>query len=226
MMSAILLIEDNAVIMDSNREYLEMQGYEVCAAFTIRGGLEILESRRIDLIILDIMLPDGSGIDFCAKMRESFNIPVLFLTCLDDDDALIAGLKAGGDEYMTKPYSLAALSARTDALLRRVRIERSSERSFSIGPLTIDCGKRRVYLDGGDALLTPKEFDVLLMLARDMGRGFTSEEIYSRVWGDELFDSRTVIVHISSIRKKLRMDDESPLTIATEKRKYYSLRRE
>ena len=225
-MSRILLLEDNAVIMDTNREYLTMQGYSIHTAPTIREGEEALEQQRFDLIILDIMLPDGSGIDFCAKMRERYDIPVLFLTCLDDDTSLVAGLNSGGDEYMTKPYSLAALYARAEALLRRVRIDRSAEKKFFIGPLLIDCGKRRAYLDGGDVMLTPKEFDMLLLLARDMGKGFTAEEIYSRVWGDELFDSRTVIVHISTIRKKLRMDDESPLSIATEKRKYYSLRRE
>ena len=178
-MNAILLVEDNAVIMDSNREYLEMQGYGVHTASTIREGAAALEKQRFDLIILDIMLPDGSGIDFCAKIRERHDIPVLFLTCLDDDAALVAALKAGGDEYMTKPYSLAALSARAGALLRRVRIERSSEKSFCIGPLRIDCGKRRAYLDDEDVLLTPKEYDVLLLLARDMGRGFNAEEIWT-----------------------------------------------
>ena len=126
---------------------------------------------------------------------------------------------------MTKPYSLAALSARTEALLRRVRIERSSEKSVSVGPLLIDCCKRRAYLEGEHILLTPKEFDILLLLARDMGRGLTAEEIYSRIWDDGLFDNRTVIVHISYLRKKLRMGDESPLYISTEKRKYYSLQR-
>ena len=222
-MNAVLLVEDNAVIMDSNREYLELHGYDVYTASTLREAEAALENRRFDLIILDVMLPDGSGIDFCAKIRERYDIPVLFLTCLDDDAALIAGLNSGGDEYMTKPYSLAALSARVSALLRRVRIERSSERNFFIGPLLIDCGKRRVYLEGEDVMLTPKEFDVLLLLACNTGKGFTAEEIYSRVWGDEMVDSRSVIVHISTIRKKLRMDDESPLSITTEKRKYYSL---
>ncbi|MCL2056734.1 MAG: response regulator transcription factor [Oscillospiraceae bacterium] len=223
-MNSILLVEDNAIIMDSNREYLRFQGYDVYTAPNIREAQSMIESRQIDLIILDIMLPDGSGIDFCAKMRKQLDIPVLFLTCLDDDASLVAGLKSGGDEYMTKPYSLAALAARVQALLRRVRIDRSSEKSFVLGNLLVDCGKRRVYLGDSDAMLTPKEFEVLLLLARDPGREFTAEEIYSRVWGDEIFDSRTVIVHISSIRKKLRMDDESPIIIATERRKYYSLR--
>ena len=225
-MNAILLVEDNAVIMDSNREYLELQGYTVHTASTVREGEAALKTLQIDLIILDVMLPDGSGIEFCADMRKRNDIPVLFLTCLDDEAALVAGLKAGGDEYMTKPYSLAALSARAEALLRRVRMDRSSEKNFVIGPVLIDCGKRRAYLNGEDVMLTPKEFEVLLLLARDIGKRFTAKEIYSSVWRDELFDSRTVIVHISSLRKKLRLNDESPFSIATEQRKYYSLRSE
>ena len=225
-MSFILLIEDNAVILDTNKEYLSMQGYSVHTAATLCEAAQALEKQRFDLIILDIMLPDGSGIDFCAKMRTRHDIPVLFLTCLDDDESLVAGLSSGGDEYMTKPYSLPALSARVGALIRRVRIERSAQKNFSIGPLLFDCGKRRAYLDSEDVMLTPKEFDVLLLLAREMGKGFSGEEIFSHVWGDELYDSRTVIVHISTIRKKLRMVGETRFTIATENRKYYSFRSE
>jgi len=222
-MNTILLIEDNAVIMASNKEYFGLLGYDVHGASTLREGEALLRAEHVDLLILDVMLPDGSGIEFCAKMRQHYDFPVLFLTCLSDDAALVAGLRAGGDEYMTKPYSLEALAARVEAMLRRVKLERSKEKAFKLGPLSIDCGKRRVYVNGEDALLTPKEFDVLLLLARDVGQGFSAEEIYRRVWGNEMFDSRTVIVHISYLRKKLRMDDESPLAIVTENRKLYSL---
>lgn len=225
-MNTILLVEDNAGILNTNKEYLEFQGYSVLTASTLLDGQTVLENHMIDLIILDIMLPDGSGIDFCTKIREHRDIPVLFLTCLDDDASLVAGLKSGGDEYMTKPYSLAALSARVGALLRRVRIDKTTEQSFAVGPLLIDCGKRRVYLNGTDIPLSPKEYDILLLLARDIGKGITAEDIYSQIWGNTLFDKRTVIVHISSLRKKLRMDDESPLSITTERRKYYCLRAE
>jgi DNA-binding response OmpR family regulator len=223
-MNNILLIEDNAVIMYTNKEYLEFNGYAVYTAPALNDGENILASQHIDLIILDIMLPDGSGIDFCAKIRKRYDIPVLYLTCLDDDASLIAGLKAGGDEYMTKPYSLAALTARVEALLRRVKIERAKEKSFTVGHLYIDCGKRRVYVYNEDALLSPKEFDLFLFLARNTGRGFTAEDIYSQVWGDMAFDSRTVVVHISHLRKKLQLGDESPISIITERRKYYSLK--
>lgn len=225
-MNTILLIEDNNRIMESNKEYLEFQGYSVLTASSLRVAQAVLESNRVDLMILDIMLPDGSGIDFCARMREYMDVPVLFLTCLNDDASLVAGLKAGGDEYMTKPYSLAALSARAEALLRRVKMDKTAEQCFTTGPLLINAGKRRVILDGTEIPLSPKEYDILQLLARNMGKAIAAEEIYAQIWGGGLFDKRTVIVHISSLRKKLRMDDESPLTISTEGRKGYCLRAE
>ncbi|MCL2109267.1 MAG: response regulator transcription factor [Oscillospiraceae bacterium] len=219
-MNTILLIEDNAKILESNKEYLEAEGYTVYAAATLKHGAEILRNRDIDLIILDIMLPDGSGIDFCAEIRKSHEIPVLFLTCLEEDTSLVEALKAGGDEYMTKPYRLDALSARVMALLRRVRIERSAPEIFKVGPLTVDCGKRMMFLNGMDMLLKPKEFDLMLTLLRSMERLFSAEELYTLVWSGKAVDTRTVTVHISSLRKKL---EESPFIITTEQRKYYSL---
>lgn len=225
-MNTILLIEDNNRIMESNKEYLEFQGYSVLTASSLRVAQAVLESNRVDLMILDIMLPDGSGIDFCARMREYMDVPVLFLTCLNDDASLVAGLKAGGDEYMTKPYSLAALSARAEALLRRVKMDKTAEQCFTTGPLLINAGKRRAILDGTEIPLSPKEYDILQLLARNMGKAIAAEDIYAQIWGGEIFDKRTVIVHISSLRKKLRMDDESPLSITTEGRKSYCLRAE
>ncbi|MCL2003939.1 MAG: response regulator transcription factor [Oscillospiraceae bacterium] len=127
-MSAILLMEDDSADMAANKAHLERAGYDVYSASTLREGKMTLESRHIDLIILGTVLPDGSGIGFCAQIRERYDIPVIFLTHLNNDAALIAGLEAGGDEYMTKPYSLAALTARAEALLRRVRMEKTTLR--------------------------------------------------------------------------------------------------
>ena len=220
-MNTILLVEDNAKILKSNKEYLESEGYTVYTASTLEDGSSILRSREINLIVLDIMLPDGSGIDFCAEIRKQHDIPVLYLTCLEEDDTLVSALKAGGDEYMTKPYKLNALSARIMALLRRVRIERSAPDVFTIGPLTVDCGRRLMFLYDKDLLLKPKEFELLLTLVRSMERQFSAEELYTLVWSGAAVDTRTVAVHISSLRKKL---EDSPFAIATEQRKYYKLR--
>jgi len=218
--NSILLIEDNKIILDTNKEFLDSEGYGVHTAETLSDGFHILQKERIDLIILDIMLPDGSGVDFCAEIRKQYDIPVLYLTCLEEEAALVAALKAGGDEYMTKPYSLDALSARIAALLRRVRMDRSSPADFTVGPLTVDCGKRVMYLNGADMLLKPKEYDLLLILVRGMGQRFTSDELYGLVWAGKATDTRTVAVHISMLRKKL---GESPFYILTEQRTYYSL---
>ena len=219
-MNTILLIEDNSKILESNREYLEAEGYTVHTAVTLKGGRTILQNQEIDLIVLDIMLPDGSGVDFCADIRKRYDIPVLYLTCLEEDAALVGALKAGGDEYMTKPYRLDALSARVMALLRRVRIERSAPEIFKVGPLTVDCGKRMMMLYGADMMLKPKEFDLLLTLIHGMDRLFSAEELYALAWSGSAVDTQTVRVHISSLRKKL---EESPFIIVTEQRKYYSL---
>ncbi|MCL2084598.1 MAG: response regulator transcription factor [Oscillospiraceae bacterium] len=215
-MNTVLLIEDNLNILGTNKEFLEAEGYTVHAAATLEEGGRILEGGQIDLLILDVMLPDGSGIDFCARLRERSDIPVLYLTCLEEEDALISGLKAGGDDYMTKPYSLAVLSARAEALLRRAR-ERPS---FTAGPLSVDIVRRKMSLGGVSMPLKPKEFDLLLVFVRAMGKRFTAEELYALAWSEEAVDVRTVAVHISSLRKKI---DGSPFYILTERRKYYSL---
>lgn len=223
-MNTILIIEDNARILDTNKEYLETEGYTVHTAATLAEGMAVLQKEAVDMIVLDIMLPDGSGIDFCAEIRKQYDIPVLYLTCLEEDTTLVNALKAGGDEYMTKPYKLEALSARVMALLRRVRLERSAPKFLTVGPLTVDCGKRVMFLNGKDMMLKPKEFDLLLALVRSMDRRYTAVELYNLVWpgkaNDTGTDVRTVAVHISSLRKKL---ENSPFIIVTEQRKYYSL---
>ena len=222
-MNTILLIEDNIKILDTNREFLQSQGYNIQVADTLAAGELILRKKKIDLLILDIMLPDGSGIEFCAKIRKFTDIPVLYLTCLEEGDSLVAALDAGGDEYVTKPYSLETLSARVKALLRRYRVNKLTPETFTLGPLFVDCGRRIMLLGNVDMNLRPKEYDLLLLLVRKFGQRFTAEELYSIVWAGRAIDARTVVVHISSLRKKL---DDSPFYIATEKRKYYSLQME
>ncbi|MCL2056735.1 MAG: response regulator transcription factor [Oscillospiraceae bacterium] len=218
-----MLLESDRASMEANKGHLKREGYDVYTAASLKEGGMILENRRIDLIVMGLILPDGPGIRFCSEIRARYDIPVLFLTHLDDDTALIAGLEAGGDEYMTKPYSHAALSARVRALLRRVRMEKSSMTVFAAGPLQIDCSKRKAYAGGGALPLAPREFDVLLLLAREPGREFTAQEIYSMIWGSGQFNGRTVIAHISSLRKKLRKIGENAPFIVTGQRKYYSM---
>jgi len=215
--NTILLIEDNVKLLNVNKEFFESEGYAVHTAETLAEGKAKLQKNPVDLIVLDIMLPDGSGIDFCAEIRKQYDIPILYLTCLSEDTALVDALRAGGDEYMTKPYSLDALLARVAALLRRVRISSLAPAVFTVGSLTVDPQKRAMYLDGADMLLKPKEFDLLLVFARAMGQRFTAEELYALVWSGKALDKQTVTVHISMLRKKL---DDSPFYILTERGTY------
>ena len=158
--------------------------------------------------MLDVNLPDGSGLSFCETLRGMTTIPVIFLTCDAQDEDKVKGLMAGGDDYMTKPYNLSELSARIHALLRRVSF--SDAGSLDYPPLRIDTTAQRVYLHGSDALLSHKEYQMLLILAKNAGRPIDAAEIYEKLWGLEPENvAKTVRVHISSIRKKLNMDESS-----------------
>lgn len=221
-MNTILLIEDNAGIMDTNKEYLESQGYSILTASTLLEGQAVLENHMIALIILDIMLPDGSGIDFCRQVRESRDVPVLFLSCLDEKHHIIEGLKSGGDDYMTKPYDLEEMLIRCQTILRRTQLRNQSE-IIKVSSLSLDKIKQKAYLNGQDVYLTPKEFALLLFFVRHPHEKFTAGELYRAVWDmPDGIDIKTVKVHIHYLRKKLRLTDEdSEFSITMSDKKHY-----
>lgn len=221
----ILIVEDNENILRINKEALEMEGYHVLTAQSLKKAKEYIDKASIDLILLDIMLPDGSGVEFCRVIRKQIIVPILFLSCLDEKSNIIDGLKNGGDDYMTKPYSIDELITRCAALLRRVEIERNNKQSrMTYGPIVIDTTKKRAFLNGKDILLKPKELSLLILLLENSEHNFTAEDIYQAIWGQTANnDIRTVRVHISSLRKKLRLDEEKSFSIETLNRKYYCL---
>ncbi len=224
MKQTILLVEDETDILLTNQEYLEMCDYNVITAESIEEAYKKIVYKP-DLIILDIMFADGSGLDFCRDIRNYLTTPILFLSCLNEKDHVIAGLKAGGDDYLTKPYRLDELAARCSSLLRRVDMDKRELPSKIVcGSLILDWLQRLAYLDGEAILLKPKEFALLLFLAQNAERRFTAAELYLAVWGMPGNDDvRTVNVHICNLRKKLRFDTDSTLQIAMEERKYYVL---
>lgn len=224
--SLILLVEDNVDVLEINRQYFEMAGYTVKTAMTLAEARKRVADAIPDIMVLDIMLPDGSGLDFCGELRNHSPVPVLFLTCLDEEADIVAGLKTGGDEYMTKPYRVGELLARVEALLRRVHMEQArhaeKNKKIAIGPLMLDTVTQRAYLDGADILLKPREFALLLFFVRNAGKGFTPEEIYEAVWGQMANNCvLTVKVHVAGIRKKTRMDEGSLISIEMERRRFY-----
>lgn len=177
---------------------------------TAGNGMEALKKaeQQPDLILLDVNMPGPDGMEVCARMRDYVPCPILFLTARIEDADKIAGFRAGGDDYILKPFSLEALGARVEAHLRREERARSAKSGrtavrFS-GELVVDYGARRVCLNGRDAGLAPKEFDIVELLSMNAGQVFDKERIYERVWGyDAEGDSAVVAEHVRRIRAKL-----------------------
>jgi DNA-binding response OmpR family regulator len=183
-----------------------------------------------DLIVLDIMLPDGSGLDFLAELKRGCDIPVLLLTALSETDDEIKGIQEGGDDYVAKPYSNELLLARINNILRQKekadeRVRAASMRALDTlkyGELTIDTVTHQAYLRGEDVNLTPKEFSLLAYFLKNIDKQLTPEEIYEAVWGQDANNAvGTVKVHIKRVRDKLKMEEGGTVVIETEQRKFY-----
>lgn len=216
----ILVVEDDEDIQKINSTFLRGQGYEVICAGNLKEAFTAVEKQNPGLIILDERLPDGSGVEFCEAIREKTDVPIIFLTCMDAEEDKVRGLMAGGDDYITKPYSLSELAARVHALLRRA--ERSGERFYDYPPLRLDTLTNRAYLDGNDVLLTPREFQILLLLVKNIGKPITITELYNTLWGQPPEKGvKTILVHIHAIRRKIETDKHSRIQIKTVRKAGY-----
>ena len=211
-MNTILLVEDNPHIMRINAEVLSLRGYEVLRAATAAEARRQLQWHPVDLIVLDIMLPDANGLDLCRELKCRYHVPILFLTALGETQDVVEGLRAGGGDYMTKPYDLEVFVARVEARLR----ERSdSRRHITYGCLLLDTVALTGFVNGRDIQLTQKEFTVLLLLAQNAERRVSSSELAREVWGDGADQENSALwTLISRLRKKLK-SDESRLDIAS-----------
>jgi len=231
----ILLVEDNIDIQEMNQSLLTRHGYAVRLAMNLAEAREAVAKRQPDLIVLDIMLPDGNGLDFLKELRqENRGIPVLLLTALDETGDELNGLETGGDDYVAKPYKNEIFLARVENLLRRAEftkeavaqaVAKTAPDISEYGPITVNNVTQRVSLDGEDVNLTPKEFQMLVYFLRNIGKRLTAEEIFEAIWGQDANNSiGTVRVRITALRNKLRMEDERSVVIDTVERKYYVCR--
>lgn len=200
----ILLVEDDGAVMTGNRRRLEAAGYRVSAAGSVAEARKLLLEGPPDLAVLDVMLPDGSGLELCRELRAATPVPVLFLTSLNDRKQVVEGLRAGGDDYLTKPYHMEELVARVESLLRRVELLRASPESLEQDGLRLDLIRQRAYWRERDLLLKPKEFQLLALMMKHRNRCSTIEELYTGVWGEAAVEPRPVIVHICNLRLKLK----------------------
>lgn len=208
--ATIVMIEDNKNILENNSELLTLEGYKVLSARTLKEGQDLVEQVKPDLILLDIMLPDGNGMDYCRQLRGGSSIPILFLSALDGSDDKVEGLLSGGDGYMVKPYKNSELLAYIKALLRRTYME---EVPIRLGALELTFHPQCGYLNKKKLSLSPAEFSLLACLARNTSRFLPSEELYEKVWDKkENDDMRTVWEHISRLRKKLECAETVQIT--------------
>ncbi|WP_433942989.1 response regulator transcription factor [Paenibacillus sp. SN-8-1] len=206
-MKNILIVEDEQLIAELERDYLEVSGYRVDLASDGQKGLELGLSGQYDLIILDLMLPVLNGFEVCKQIRDKLNVPILMVTAKKEDIDVIRGLGLGADDYITKPFKPGELVARVKAHLARYERligDKAVPNEIRIRDLRIDADSRRVFLQENEVSLTTKEFDLLHFLAQNPNRVFSKNHLFDSVWGfDSLGDAQTVTVHIRKLREKI-----------------------
>jgi DNA-binding response OmpR family regulator len=215
-MNNILIIEDEKSVSEILKVYLEEQGYSVYCTESGLDGIELFRKINFKLVILDLMLPDIDGEEVCQLLRKMSDVYIFMLTAKSSISDKVEGLSVGADEYLTKPLSPRELTARVNALFRRVNADKSTTLSFDKGKLLIDNDKRFVKLHGEEINLTPNEFDILYTLATNKGKVFSREAIIERVFGIGFEGTDRIIdVHIKNIRKKIEQDSRAPKYIVT-----------
>lgn len=216
---SILVVEDEESIAEAIRYALEIEGFEVLVALTGSEGVRLAESRKPSLVLLDVMLPESSGLDVCRRIRQASDVPIVMLTARDSEADKVAGLELGADDYVVKPFSMRELVARVRAHLRRS--ERSGQfrevaEVLRSGAIEVDLAAHEVRRVGERVELRPKEFELLESLMRRKGRLATREVLIDEVWGPSYFgDTKTLDVHIKRLRAKLEDDPRSPARIVT-----------
>lgn len=212
----ILVIDDEKEITDLIEIYLKEEGFEVTKRYDALSILEDIEGK--DLVILDIMMPYLDGFKACELIREKANIPIIMLSAKVADNDKINGLNLGADDYITKPFNPLELVARVKSHLRRYTTFNKEEtpNRITIRQLTLDKDEHKVFIRGKETILTPTEFDILLLLAQNAGRVLSMEEIFETVWKEKYFDANnTVMVHIRKIREKIELEPRHPEYVKT-----------
>jgi DNA-binding response OmpR family regulator len=216
MTTRILVVEDDERIRTAVRLALEKEGWEVFEAASGEEALEIFQNQICDIVLIDIMLPGIDGFEVCRAVRRISDLPIVMVTARDDTHDVVAGLEAGADDYLTKPFAPKELSARIRALLRRVRIPTPDLSTLEFGDLKILPDQGQIIVSGKTIHLTRTEFQLLVELASIPGRVFSREELLERVWGKDYFgDGRLVDVHVRRLRKKIEPEDAKPRYVIT-----------
>lgn len=216
----ILIVDDDENIRNLVSIYLENEGFKTIKVDDAKKALEVLENENIELILLDIMMPQIDGIEACIKIRKDKNMPIIMMSAKSEDMDKIHGLAAGADDYITKPFNPLELIARVKSQLRRYQKYNDGssnlKSTIEIGDLIINTDTRQLWVREKEVRLTPKEFDILELLARNKGVVFSIRKIYEEIWKEDFFKSdNTVAVHITKVREKIELDSKKPIYIKT-----------
>jgi len=211
----LLIIDDEPTIVETVEAKFRKEGFSTFTADSAEEGMRLFRRVKPDLVILDIMLPQRSGFDFCRAVRKDSATPIIFVSARADEGDRVKGLELGADDYVVKPFNLSELSARVKAILRRSTGEPVKE-IIERGNLRIDPRSHETWLDEAPLNLSPKEFALLYFLARNVGQVFSRETLLDRVWGRDAFVSaRTVDVHIRWLRTRIEPDANNPVRLLT-----------
>ena len=206
-MRHILIVDDDKEIVQLIAIYLQNEGFKLSKAYNGEEALSLFEKEKVDLIILDVMMPEVNGMEVCRVIRERHHVPILMISAKSEDMDKITGLMSGADDYVTKPFNPLELVARVKTLIRRAylyREEPAVDQVIKMGDLEINKTTHTVKAAGQPVNLTAKEFDILYLMVTHMGRVFSSEEIFELVWKEQYYSSNnTVMVHMSNLREKL-----------------------
>lgn len=212
----VLVCDDDREIVEAIEIYLSQEGYKVLKAYDGEEALKVLDREKVDLLIIDVMMPKLDGIRATLKIREKKNMPSIILSAKSEDADKILGLNVGADDYMTKPFNPLELTARVKSQLRRYTqlgstIDKSNQAVYAVGGLSIDDEQKEVTVDGEPVRLTPIEYNILLLLVKNQGKVFSIDQIYESIWNEDAIGvDNTVAVHIRHIREKIEINPKEP----------------
>ena len=228
----ILIVDDEKMILNLLAHNLEKEGYNVIEASDGLEAINVVQNKKVDLILLDVMLPKLDGLSVCKRIKNMMNVPILMVTAKDDELDKILGLELGADDYITKPFNIRELLARVKANLRKYNVVSNTDKksknkeesnikrtnTIKVGALTLDLDRFEVMVDNQIVDLTLREFEVLKFLAQEPGQVITRETLLEKVWGYEYFgDIRTVDVTVRRIREKIELDTSNPQILITKR---------
>ena len=212
----VLVCDDDREIVEAIEIYLSQEGYKVLKAYDGEEALKVLDREKVDLLIIDVMMPKLDGIRATLKIREKKNMPIIILSAKSEDADKILGLNVGADDYMTKPFNPLELTARVKSQLRRYTqlgstIDKSRGNVYTVGGLSINDDLKEVTVDGEIVKLTPIEYNILLLLVKNQGKVYSINQIYESIWNEDAIGAdNTVAVHIRHIREKIEINPKEP----------------